>query len=202
MKHSALCCSRKSSLMTIRTSLNRSIVLQVPQRPPVVLCKMVQSHTLGADLRADFGCRLCSIGPGMFFWVQTVQTLGADCAASGPECFFWVQTCVQQRAGKDFGCRLCRLCVQTGTKTVQSQVQTSVHALTLPSHCVGTTRIYINQTCRPELIQVHVTAAFSKHTHANFSKPLIEIIPLCLNQRHTALALFVGNKDFVVENIA
>ena len=183
-------------------------------------------QTLGADC-ADFGCRLCSSGPGMNFWVQTVQTLGADCAASGPECFFWVQTvqtlradcadcadfgcglcrlcvqtCVQQRVGKDFGCRLCRLCVQTGTKTVQSQVQTSVHALTLPSHCVGTTRIYINQTCRPELIQVHVTAAFSKHTHANFSKPLIEIIPLCLNQRHTALALFVGNKDFVVENIA
>ena len=138
--------------------------------------------------------------------MQTVQTLGADCAAAGPECFFWVQTVQTLGADcadcADFGCRLCRLCVQTGTKTVQSQVQTSVHALTLPSHCVGTTRIYINQTCRPELIQVQVTAAFSKHTHANFSKPLIEIIPLCLNQRHTALALFVGNKDFVVENIA
>ena len=45
-------------------------------------------YYLGADC-ADFGCRLCSSGPGMNFWVQT---------------------CVQQRAGKDFGCRLaCRL---------------------------------------------------------------------------------------------
>ena len=33
--------------------------------------------------------------------MQTVQTLGADCAAAGRERFFWVQT-VQQRAGKDF----------------------------------------------------------------------------------------------------
>ena len=101
--------------------------------------------------------------------MQTVQTLGADCAAAGPgmnflgaDCAdfwvqtvqqragkeFWVQTCVQQRAGKEFwvqtvqtlraaagperilgadcadfacssgpgmnfGCRLCRLWVQT-----------------------------------------------------------------------------------------
>jgi len=37
----------------------------------------------------------------VFFWVQTVQTLGADCAAAGPECFFWVQT-VQQRARNVF----------------------------------------------------------------------------------------------------
>ena len=48
---------------------------------------------LGADC-ADFGCRLCSNGPGLFF-------LGADCAAAGPECFFWVQT-VQQRARNVF----------------------------------------------------------------------------------------------------
>jgi len=36
MKHSALCCSRESSLMTTNTTSDRSIVLWVPQRPPTV----------------------------------------------------------------------------------------------------------------------------------------------------------------------
>ena len=64
--------------------------------------------------------------------VQTVQTLGADCAdfgcSSGPGKNFGCRLCrlcVQQRAGNevwvqtvqtlraDFGCRLCRLWVQT-----------------------------------------------------------------------------------------
>ena len=39
---------------------------------------------LGADC-ADFGCRLCSSGPGMFFWVQTVQQRARNE-------FIWVQT--------------------------------------------------------------------------------------------------------------
>ena len=50
-------------------------------------------QTLGADC-ADFGCRLCSSGPGMFF-------LGADCAD------FWVQTVQHRARNVFFGCRLC-----------------------------------------------------------------------------------------------
>ena len=46
-KHSALCCSCESSLMTTKTALDRSIVLWVPQRPPTVRSEQQKSGQTG-----------------------------------------------------------------------------------------------------------------------------------------------------------
>ena len=51
-------------------------------------------QTLGADC-ADFGCRLCSSGPGMNLF---------GCRL----CRLWVQTVQQRARNVFFGCRLCR----------------------------------------------------------------------------------------------
>jgi len=53
--------------------------------PTATTCCAEQAMNLGADLRAAAGRER--------LWVQTVQTLGADCAAAGRERFFLGADC-------------------------------------------------------------------------------------------------------------
>ena len=99
--------------MTTKTTLDQSIALWVPQRSPAV------QQRAGNDFGCRQGQRQCSSGLGMI--------LGA---AAGRE-RLWVQTV--QTLGAD---------LRAAAGRERLWVQTMVHALTLPSHCVGTTRIY------------------------------------------------------------
>jgi len=92
-------------------------------------------QTLGADC-ADFGCRLCSSGPGKIF-------LGADCAATGRERFFLGADCADFGCRlcssgpgmfflgadcADFGCRLCRLWTSSRSRTLE---ENEIHVIRL-----------------------------------------------------------------------